>query len=71
MVDCGSSANEAIDYLNKKKIKSIIVDHHEINKPFPKANFIINPNIGNIQESINMITKKENKISNNLFKARL
>ena len=43
MLDCGSSANEAIDYLNKKKIKSIIVDHHEINKPFPKANIIINP----------------------------
>ncbi len=43
MVDCGSSANEAIDYLNKKKIKSIIIDHHEIDKPYPKANVIINP----------------------------
>ena len=48
MLDCGSSANEAIDYLNKKKIKSIIVDHHEINKPFPKANFIINPKKNNV-----------------------
>jgi single-stranded-DNA-specific exonuclease len=43
MVDCGSTSNEAIDYLNENKIKSLIIDHHEINKPFPKANIIINP----------------------------
>ena len=43
MVDCGSTSNEAIDFLNEKKIKSLIIDHHEINKPFPKANVIINP----------------------------
>jgi single-stranded-DNA-specific exonuclease len=43
MVDCGSTSNEAINYLNENKIKSLIIDHHEINKPFPKANVIINP----------------------------
>ncbi len=43
MVDCGSSANIAINFLNKNKIKSIIIDHHEISQPFPKANCIINP----------------------------
>ena len=43
MVDCGSTSNEAIDFLNENNIKSLIIDHHEINKPFPKANFIINP----------------------------
>ena len=43
MVDCGSTSNEAIDYLNDNNIKSLIIDHHEINKPFPKANMIINP----------------------------
>jgi single-stranded-DNA-specific exonuclease len=43
MVDCGSTSNEAIEYLNKHNIKSIIIDHHEINKPFPKSNVIINP----------------------------
>jgi single-stranded-DNA-specific exonuclease len=43
MVDCGSNSHEAIDYLNKHNIKSIIIDHHEINKPFPKSNVIINP----------------------------
>jgi len=43
MVDCGSTSNEAIDFLNENKIKSLIIDHHEINKPFPNANVIINP----------------------------
>jgi len=43
MVDCGSAANQSIDYLNDKKIKSVIIDHHEIYKPYPKANVIINP----------------------------
>jgi single-stranded-DNA-specific exonuclease len=43
MVDCGSTANEAINYLNKNDIKSVIIDHHEMTKPFPEANSIINP----------------------------
>ena len=43
MLDCGSTSNEAISFLNDNKIKSLIIDHHEINKPFPKANSIINP----------------------------
>ncbi|MDA7770621.1 DHH family phosphoesterase, partial [Candidatus Pelagibacter sp.] len=47
MVDCGSTSNEAIDFLNKNEIKSLIIDHHEINKPFPNANAIINPKKNN------------------------
>jgi len=43
MVDCGSTSIEAVEYLNKYNIKSIIIDHHEINKPYPKSNVIINP----------------------------
>ena len=43
MLDCGSTSNEAINFLNENNIKSLIIDHHEINKPFPKANCIINP----------------------------
>jgi len=43
MVDCGSTSNEAIDFLNKNEIKSLIIDHHEIHKPYPNANSIINP----------------------------
>ena len=47
MVDCGSTSNEAVAFLNENKIKSLIIDHHEINKPFPKANAIINPKKNN------------------------
>ena len=47
MVDCGSTSNEAIDFLNQNNIKSIIIDHHEINRPFPKSSSIINPKKNN------------------------
>ena len=43
LLDCGSNSHEAIDFLNKKKIKTIIIDHHEIFKPYPKTKNIINP----------------------------
>ena len=43
MVDCGSTSNEAVSFLNDNKIKSIIIDHHEINSPYPKADALINP----------------------------
>ena len=43
LVDCGSNSNDAINFLNEKKINSLIIDHHQINKPYPKANSIINP----------------------------
>jgi len=43
MVDCGSTSNDAVAFLNDNKIKSLIIDHHEINKPYPEANAIINP----------------------------
>ena len=42
-VDCGSNSIDVINYLNSKKIKSIIIDHHEINDPYPKSDCIINP----------------------------
>ena len=47
MLDCGSTSNEAIEFLNKHNIKSLIIDHHEINKPYPKSNTIINPKKNN------------------------
>ena len=43
MVDCGSTSYQAIEYLNKQNIKSIIIDHHEINLPYPKCDAFINP----------------------------
>ncbi len=47
MVDCGSTSNEAVSFLNENMIKSIIIDHHEINKPYPKSDVIINPKKNN------------------------
>ena len=52
MVDCGSTSNQSVEYLNRNKIKSIIIDHHEINKPYPKSNVIINP-----KKNINIFLK--------------
>ena len=43
MVDNGSNSNESIDLLNKHNIKSIIIDHHEIYKPYPNCKSLINP----------------------------
>jgi single-stranded-DNA-specific exonuclease len=83
MVDCGSTSNEAIEYLNNNNIKSIIIDHHEINKPYPKSNVIINPKKESIKkeksllcataltyffiETIIQKTKSDFKISNFLI----
>jgi len=83
MVDCGSTSNEAIEYLNKHNIKSIIIDHHEINRPYPKSNVIINPKKESIKkeksflcataltyffiETIIQKTKSDFKISNFLI----
>ena len=47
MVDCGSTSNEAVDFLGKNNIKSIIIDHHEISKPYPNSEIIINPKKNN------------------------
>jgi single-stranded-DNA-specific exonuclease len=55
MVDCGSTSIEAIDYLNKHNVKSIIIDHHEINKPYPKSNAIINPKKKSIKKESSLL----------------
>ena len=43
MLDCGSNSIQAVNYLNKNKIKTLIIDHHEIYKPYPKSTSLINP----------------------------
>jgi len=43
MLDCGSSSEETVDLLNLHKIECIIIDHHEIHKPYPKTKNLINP----------------------------
>jgi len=41
-LDCGSSSNKALNYLNLKSIKSIIIDHHNTHIPYPSSNVFIN-----------------------------
>ena len=55
MVDCGSTSNEAIEFLNKYNIKTIIIDHHEINKPYPKSDVIINPKKKSINKESSLL----------------
>ena len=43
MLDCGSNSKQTVDFLNKKKIDTIIIDHHIIDKPYLKSTSIINP----------------------------
>ena len=43
MLDCGSNSSDAIKYLNQNNIESLIIDHHNINKPYPESKVIINP----------------------------
>lgn len=42
-LDCGSSSHGAIDYLKKENIDTIIIDHHNLHKPHPLSNILINP----------------------------
>ena len=55
MVDCGSTSNEAIEYLKKHNIRSIIIDHHEINKPYPRSDAIINPKKDNNNKEYSLL----------------
>lgn len=43
MLDCGSNSKDSVDLLNINSINSIIIDHHEIYKPYPKTKNLINP----------------------------
>ena len=42
-LDCGSNSYEALTHLNLKSIKSIIIDHHNTQKPYPPCDVFINP----------------------------
>ena len=43
MVDCGSNSVDIIKFLKSKNIETIIIDHHEIYKPYPNLRCLINP----------------------------
>ena len=53
-VDCGSTAVEAIEFLNERKIDVLVLDHHQISTPPPEPLAMINPqlsdNYPNFQE---------------------
>ena len=42
-VDCGTNSTEVVNYLNKKKITVLIIDHHQINKKLPSNVILLNP----------------------------
>ena len=52
MVDCGSNSIDAVEFLRKNNIKSIIIDHHEINSPYPESNALINPKKNFIKKNL-------------------
>lgn len=43
MLDCGSSSNEAVNFLKLNNKEIIIIDHHEIYPPYPDTKYLINP----------------------------
>ena len=43
-VDCGTLSFEPIDYLSKKKIDVLVLDHHQSEVKLPNAYSIVNPN---------------------------
>ncbi len=60
-LDCGSNSHDIINHLKKKKIKTIIVDHHIINNlDIPKSDILINP-----------VKNNQKKIENNVCAATL
>ncbi len=54
-LDCGSNSHSSIDFLNEKKIQSIIIDHHNIQQPYPPSSSLINPKKKNDYESYNYL----------------
>ena len=43
-LDCGTTAFKEIDFINKKGVDVIVIDHHKQGKELPKAFAIVNPN---------------------------
>ena len=44
-VDCGSTAVEAIDWLTRKGVDTIVLDHHQVCSPAPAAIALVNPQL--------------------------
>ncbi|HJN89462.1 MAG TPA: single-stranded-DNA-specific exonuclease RecJ [Verrucomicrobiota bacterium] len=46
-VDCGSTAVEAIEYLNSRKVDALVLDHHQVSVPPPEPLAMVNPQLSN------------------------
>src|SRR5882672_5180801 len=46
-VDCGSTAVETILWLRESGVEVIVLDHHQVSSPAPKAVALVNPQLGN------------------------
>jgi single-stranded-DNA-specific exonuclease len=44
-VDCGSTATETIDWLGGLGIEVIVLDHHQVSNPAPRAVALVNPQL--------------------------
>ena len=44
-VDCGSTAVEAIEFLNERKIDVLVLDHHQVSDPPPEPLAMVNPQL--------------------------
>jgi single-stranded-DNA-specific exonuclease len=44
-VDCGSTAVGAVDWLKKKGVEVLVLDHHQISTPAPAAVALVNPQV--------------------------
>jgi single-stranded-DNA-specific exonuclease len=45
-VDCGSTAGAAIEWLRERGVEVIVVDHHQVASPPPRAVALVNPQLG-------------------------
>ena len=45
-VDCGSTAVETIAWLGERGVDVIVLDHHQVSSPAPKAVALVNPQLG-------------------------
>ena len=44
-VDCGSTAVEAIAFLNERKVDVLVLDHHQVSDPPPEPLAMVNPQL--------------------------
>lgn len=49
-VDCGSTAVDAIRWLNERGVEVIVLDHHQVSDPAPSAQALVNPQLAPADE---------------------